>query len=155
MAIADIEGACSKTKNEYLKLHVPFREQFKQAINKPFDFVKFKKEEGLRGCVIQMAGMSASGKSHFIHKIKDYLISKEVSPNAILVVERDQIMGNITLKRMGGKTKTSLEGNPECLLKPEGELYTELYTEQKRLGLGKVINKKMAKMISDTSLEIK
>jgi hypothetical protein len=140
LSIADIEGSCYKSKEEYLKFHIPFREEFRKAINKKFDIIKFKKEEGLRGCIISIAGMSGSGKSYLIKNIVDYFVSKKVNLKAILIVERDQIMANITSKRMD---------IPECIEKPVGDKYTKIYNEHKRLNLGSTINKKMSKIISD------
>jgi hypothetical protein len=143
LSIGDVDGGCYESKEDYLKKHIPFREEFKQTINKSFDFIKFKRDEGLRGCVIEMAGMSGSGKSYLLDNIVNYLITKDVNPvnpNAILVVERDLIMANIVLKRIG---------EPECLKKPVGIKYDKVYKEYKRLKLSSTVNKKMSKMISD------
>lgn len=140
LAIADVEGLCCEKKTEYVRDHILFRENFKNAINKQFNIKEFKRKEKLRGCIIQVVGQSASGKSTFIKNIVNYLLSKDINKNAVLVVERDFIMTKITLKRMG---------LPECTEKPKGKEYDKIYNEYKKLGLSSIINNKMNKMISD------
>jgi hypothetical protein len=116
------------------------RESFKNNINKTFVIADFMSKNNLCGFLIQVCGMSGSGKSTLIAKISDFLILKEVDPKAIVIIERDIIMANITKKRLC---------EPQDNTKPSGSEYKRIYKEYKRLKLGDFVNKKMSRMIDD------
>ena len=141
LSMADAEGGCPEAHlGKDLPKYMAFRETFKNTIDHEFDLKKFKTDEKLTGTIIQLCGMSGSGKSKITKNIVGHFIAKGVDPNAIVIVERDAIICNITSKRIG-------EGL--CDTKPTGEKFSRLYAEYKRLNLADVVNKKMMKIIDD------
>lgn len=141
LSMADAEGGCPEPElHKDIPGYIAFRETFKNVISPAFDLKKFKTDEKLRGTIIMVCGMTGSGKSHTTASIRDYLTSKGVDPNAIVVIERDFITCNITSKRIG---------RGSCLTKPSGKEFYELYAEYKRLNLASVVNSKMMRLIDE------
>lgn len=140
LSYADRSGAvpephAHEDHEEYLK----FRDTFKAEIMKPFDLQEFKSKYGLRGTIIEICGMSASGKSTLAEKLLEYL-GQKIDKSAIVYVERDQIMSDIVSRRLG---KGPMEQ------KASGNLYQELYEYYRNKNLASVVNQKMNKLISD------
>lgn len=122
---------------------VPFiksRQPFLDDINGDFDLKAFKGSYKLRGTVIEMNGMSASGKSTVTKHLIDTLIANGVPKEAIVVVERDVITTDVTSRRLGLGPRTE---------KAIGEEYKKIYDAYTKMKLGKAVNLKMSKLIDD------
>ena len=144
MSFGDKLGAWHEDEVSLEPNFIVSRQRFKDEIEKDFDFNKFKKDNKLYGTIIQICGMSSSGKSTFIKKIIESFLENGINTKSIEIVERDMIMFQTVCE----EKKILFDG-----IKLFGEDYKEYYSIYKKKELSKKVNKKMFKIIGDSLLK--
>ena len=139
LSYGDKEGRCADSSVSFdLNHYIAFRNTFKERISHKFDMKQFMKTYKLHGYLIQICGMSSSGKSTIVNKIKAYFVDNNIPDNAITIIERDMIMATVTCKYLNKE---------QPITKPEGNDYRELYEKYKEHKLSKMVNNYMSHLI--------
>jgi hypothetical protein len=112
------------------------RDHFESFIAKAFDMEEFMHKFAFKNIMIMVRGMSASGKSTHIKKLREFFDAMRVS---YYVIERDEIMCRIVAKELGELS----------ISKAVGETYARYYDEYGKRKLGGAVNEELKHQITE------